>query len=47
MCVTQCSLHRQAELFGFDLESGKRVRYELNMGKVIGLASGEGVFLVN
>ena len=47
MCVTQCSLHRQSELFSFDLEGGKRVRYEVNMGKVIGVVGGEEMFVVN
>lgn len=47
MCITQCSLHRQSELFSFDLEDGKRIRYELNMGKVIGLVYGEEIFVVN
>ena len=46
MCITQCSLHRQSELFSFDLE-GKRVRYEVNMGKVIGVVGGEEMFVVN
>ena len=47
MCITQCSLHRQSELFSFDLGDAKRVRYELSMGKVVGHAGGEGGFVVN
>jgi len=46
-CISKWSLHKQSELFSFDVEATKRTRYDLSLGKVMGLCESLDVYIIN